>query len=73
MTLIFGSNPVFGLIAPTILVLLSIYRLCGLLRPTDKPREEQTEEEGMAMQMKECTQRLAEGVMAASGAQLAVI
>lgn len=72
-TLIFGSNPVFGLIAPTIFTLLSIYRLFGLLKPTDCPSQEQAEEEGNEMQMKECTQRLTEGVLAASGVQLAAI
>ena len=72
-TLIFGSNPVFGLIAPTLLVLLSIYRLFRLLKPTDGPSEEQAEEEGNEMQVKECTQRLAEDVLAASGVQLAAI
>jgi hypothetical protein len=71
--LIFGSNPVIGLILPAILVLLSIYGLFRLLKPTDKLREERTGKEGNEMQKRECTQRLTEGVLAASGAQLAAI
>lgn len=71
-TLIFGSNPVFGLIVPTILVLLSTYRLFKVLKP-DSPSEKQTGEAGNEMQVKECTQRLVEGALAASGVQLAAI
>lgn len=69
-TLILGSNPVFELIVPTILVLLSTYKL---LKPTDSSGEKQTGEAGNEMRVKESTQRLSEGVLAASGVQLAAI
>ena len=72
-TLIFGSNPVFGLIVPAIFVLLSTFWLFTLLKRADSASEERAEEEGNEMQMKECAQRLTEGVLAASGVQLAAI
>jgi hypothetical protein len=50
-----------------------VYRLFRFLKPTDSSSDEQAEEEGNEMQMKECTQRLSEGVLAASGVQLAAI
>jgi hypothetical protein len=48
-----------------------MYRLFTLLKPMDSPVEEHAEEEGNEMQAKECTQRVTEGALAASGVQLA--
>ena len=71
-TLIFGSNPFFGLIVLTTFVLLSTYKLFKALKPNSLS-EKQTGVAGNDMQVKECTQLLAEGVLAASGVQLAAI
>lgn len=70
--MIFGSNPLFALIAPAIVVLLSTYWLFKLLKAADSSSEKQTREAGNKMHVKECAQRLVEGVLAASGVQLAV-
>ena len=43
------------------------------LKPANSASKEQAEGEGNETRMKECAQRLAESVLAASGVQLAVI
>ncbi len=71
--LIFGPNPIFTLIVSALSVLLSTYWLFKLLKAVESASEKQTREAGNKMNVKECAQRLAEGVLAASGVQLAVI
>ncbi len=71
-TLIFGSNPHFAVIVSALSVLLSAYWLFTLLQAAESSIEKPTREAGNKMIVKECAQRLAEGVLTASGVQLAV-
>ncbi len=70
--LIFGPNPVFQLIVLALSAVLSTYWLFKLLKAADSPGEKQTRKAGNEMPVKECAQRLVEGVLTSSGVQLAV-
>ena len=70
--LIFGPNPVFQLIVLALSAVLSTYWLFKLLKAAGSPSEKQTRKAGSEMPVKECAQRLEEGVLTSSGVQLAV-
>jgi hypothetical protein len=71
-TLIFGPNPFFAKIVLALFVVLSIDRLSELLKAAESSSEKRTRDAGDD-HVRECAQRLAEGALAASGVQLAVI
>jgi hypothetical protein len=72
-TLIIGPNPLFAVIVPALSVLLSTFWLSRLLKSAGSSSEKETRRGGNEMPGKECAQRLIEGVLTASGVQLAVI